>query len=497
MGKKSFISLLIVILLMINGVAFATDEDNNEDYIKIYNCADLESIAQNPEGKYVLMNDINMGDYNWNPIEFYGTFDGNNQTIYNLTINETSKKAGISIDGNHKEYETYYAGMFSVVENAVIKDLNLLNVEVNINTDDNCFASGLAGCASNTKILNCALQGRIHLEFSNKMCGVAGIVGFGYGEIKDTTADVSLTIVDTNKEMKCEQFLGGILACGYSDIEGCTVKLDGYASVTGYVHNGGIVGMHHIHTSDRKHVGYVRNSKVDAVITFYEDNTDRRAYCSAYVGEKLNVNLSIYNNSTINYERNELFTYNKILLAHMCDNPEYETVVEPPTCTEIGYSTYTCKTCKYSYIDDYTSPTHTFGKWVIISEPNYNESGLKTQSCSVCGELLAEESIPKLEYVSSIILSQDNIELNYKSDLQLIDNVTPDIAYNKEVIWTSSDASVATVDNDGLIYAAGKGTAIITCSSEDGNAEAQCKVDIGYSFKQWLIIILLFGWIWY
>ena len=43
----------------------------------------------------------------------------------------------------------------------------------------------------------------------------------------------------------------------------------------------------------------------------------------------------------------------------------------------------------------------------------------------------------------------------------------------------------------------GKGTATITARSTDGFASAKCTVEVGYSAVQWIIIIVLFGWIWY
>lgn len=65
---------------------------------------------------------------------------------------------------------------------------------------------------------------------------------------------------------------------------------------------------------------------------------------------------------------------------------------------------------------------------------------------------------------------------------------------------SSSDPSVATVDENGNIYGAGKGNATITCTVTDefGNVVSDtCDVEVNYTFGQWLIVIFLFGWIWY
>ena len=68
------------------------------------------------------------------------------------------------------------------------------------------------------------------------------------------------------------------------------------------------------------------------------------------------------------------------------------------------------------------------------------------------------------------------------------------------ISYESSDTNFATVDQNGKIYGAKKGTATITCTVTDSNGNTvqdTCNVTVKYSFGQWLIVILLFGWIWY
>jgi len=58
----------------------------------------------------------------------------------------------------------------------------------------------------------------------------------------------------------------------------------------------------------------------------------------------------------------------------------YETVTTAPTCTEKGYTTYTCD-CGNEYVDSYVEATgHSWSDWENISE---NE---RQRSCTVCGE---------------------------------------------------------------------------------------------------------------
>lgn len=326
--------------------------------IPIATAEELYRIRDNPSASYVLTNHIDLDKLSWEAIPFSGKLDGAGHSIYNLRIRMPGPDTADTIDGNHKRYQTRFAGLFSVVQGAEIKNLDIRNVQLDVTSEDNCFAAGLAGYAEDTTISNCSVSGRIRLTQSATMTGVAGLVGFGKVYVKDCKADVELVFVDTNRKIKCEQFLGGILACGYGDIEGCEVKLSGYASVYGYVHNGGLVGMYHAHDkTDEKRKGYIRGCSVDAFITFFERNNDRRAYCKAYAGEKLNKAVDISKNKTIRFKSKEVRKYNKPLLPEKDANPIYNFVTTPATADGWGYTTYTCLNCSYSYTDDYVAPT--------------------------------------------------------------------------------------------------------------------------------------------
>ena len=66
---------------------------------------------------------------------------------------------------------------------------------------------------------------------------------------------------------------------------------------------------------------------------------------------------------------------------------DYEAVVTDPTCTEMGYTTYTCTRCGDSYKGDYTDAAgHQPGDWIIDVEPTTDSEGSKHKECEVCGE---------------------------------------------------------------------------------------------------------------
>ena len=52
---------------------------------------------------------------------------------------------------------------------------------------------------------------------------------------------------------------------------------------------------------------------------------------------------------------------------------------------------------------------------------------------------------------------------------QLSASVLPNNAENKSIVWSTSNASVATVDNNGVVTAVANGNATITASAADGS----------------------------
>ena len=140
--------------------------------------------------------------------------------------------------------------------------------------------------------------------------------------------------------------------------------------------------------------------------------------------------------------------------------------------------------CSVSYSGAFsTSSTETYNSSMGIRPVVY----LKTKN---------SESKPKVQGVSV----GSDIKINYKKSETINYSVTADKGAKYSVSFTSSNPKVVTVDENGKVYAAKKGSATITCTVTDSNGNTvqdTCKVTVKYSFGQWLIKILLFGWIWY
>lgn len=79
--------------------------------------------------------------------------------------------------------------------------------------------------------------------------------------------------------------------------------------------------------------------------------------------------------------------------------------------------------------------------------------------------------------ISSITLNASSVEGSEGDKIQITATAFPEDATNKVLMWSSSDESVATVDDTGLISLEKKGTAVITASAtDDSGVSAECAV---------------------
>ncbi len=73
----------------------------------------------------------------------------------------------------------------------------------------------------------------------------------------------------------------------------------------------------------------------------------------------------------------------------------YKTVVTKPTCTEKGYTTYTCTVCGYSYVGRYRGALgHSYE--AVVTAPTCTERGYTTYTCTVCGDSYVDNYVNAL-----------------------------------------------------------------------------------------------------
>ena len=82
--------------------------------------------------------------------------------------------------------------------------------------------------------------------------------------------------------------------------------------------------------------------------------------------------------------------------------------------------------------------------------------------------------------VSSVTINPSTLKLTSKGQTaQLSASVLPNNAENKSIVWSTSNASVATVDNNGVVTALANGNTTITAIAADGSGKSgSCAVTV-------------------
>lgn len=100
----------------------------------------------------------------------------------------------------------------------------------------------------------------------------------------------------------------------------------------------------------------------------------------------------------------------------------------------------------------------------VVVLTNLGGNDFEFDAVEVDGKLFAKNEIPNTD---SIILDKNILELFEGNSEKLKATVLPEDATNKKVVWTSSDTSIATVDQNGNVTAIREGEAIITAKIEN------------------------------
>lgn len=172
MNLKRIISVFLISILTLGlcSIAYAVD-DIPDGYTPIYTADDLKNIRNNLSGKYVLMNHINLSDYSeWTVIGNYGSpfageLDGNGYSIIGLK----SKRS-----------------LLGWVENAMIKNLGIVNCNIFQSEETASFNSSAGAIADNaidSYFEKCFASGSVQACVSvgwldtKSYCSAGGLVG--------------------------------------------------------------------------------------------------------------------------------------------------------------------------------------------------------------------------------------------------------------------------------------------------------------------------------
>ena len=206
-----------------------------------------------------------------------------------------------------------------------------------------------------------------------------------------------------------------------------------------------------VNTEDTKHNDETAN------ITFMERGI--------YKGNSSNY-LMFAQNKGFLYNTTSLGTIDQIKVAYSSD-----TAVEGKIGVYFGnskMSTYTTTNNKTvagkSQTDTFTNTTTGYG-YFQISTNNKNVQ-------------VTNIEISIKNPVTSVSLGESYVELEVGNTYQLEATVLPENATNKNVSWASSNTDVITVDDNGLVTAAGAGSATVTVTTEDQELTDTCEFSV-------------------
>lgn len=131
-------------------IAVGTASNYNEvqaesEFTTINTVEDFLKIKDNPNGSYLLNNDIDLSGVDWIPFTFTGVLDANGHTIENLTISSNSN----------------YVGLFNRIDSGEVKNLTLKNFEVSGNHYVGALAGEITnrGTIENVQVVNSDVNG--------------------------------------------------------------------------------------------------------------------------------------------------------------------------------------------------------------------------------------------------------------------------------------------------------------------------------------------------
>ncbi len=431
---------------------------------------------------YKLTANIELGgseDTQWTPIgsdynhAFTGTFDGDRYTISELCIiNSSSDYVGlfgyVGADGTVKNLtvsgtvtgRVYYTGGIVGRNNGTVSNCtNNVNV-----TGNSAYTGGVVGRNDYGTVVNCYNTGTVSGGLST-----GGVVG-------DNFSGTVSNCYNTGA-VREGLFTGGVVGNNTGYVSNCynTGTVTATGSNTDYI--GGVVGnnssgnvtnCYYLNTSAGKGFG-----GIGTATTKVESKTTEQ-FASGEVAWRLQ-----YGQETGSGQvwGQTLSGDNKDSYPVLTD--EQNAMVVSVTFNVNGESgTYAVKYTNYNGTVTFPpeNPTppegQVFDGW-YSGGTKYENDAAFTEDTTLTARFAAD-TVP----VTGVTLDENSLALQVGETHALTATVVPENADNKNVTWTSSDTSVATVSESGLVTAIGEGTATITVTTEDGSFTATCTVTV-------------------
>lgn len=167
------------------------------------------------------------------------------------------------------------------------------------------------------------------------------------------------------------------------------------------------------------------------------------------------------------------------------------TVIEPVISIKLSYSSFTLSVAKSKTIGATIIPKNATNQELTWRSSNSTiarvsqsgkvtalKPGTVTITCSSSDGVQATCTVKCVIGVEAVELNKSSVTLSKGKTTTLKATIEPKDATIKDVTWSSSDKSIATVDENGKVTAIKKGTAIITCKTKQGGYKAACVVNV-------------------
>ncbi len=198
-----------------------------------------------------------------------------------------------------------------------------------------------------------------------------------------------------------------------------------------------------------------------AVITATTHDGEYKATCTITVS-----------NSKVSVTGIELTTTSRNMYAG--DQYILQTIIKPDNATDKSV-TWTSSNPAIATVDENGIVLALKAGTTTITATT-NDGGFKANCIiTVTGEVVN---------VTGITLSPTTKTMYAGESSMLMPTVTPDNATNRSVTWTSSDPTIASVDENGMVKAIKKGTATITAKTDDGGFTATCVITVNEGDKK-------------
>ncbi len=167
------------------------------------------------------------------------------------------------------------------------------------------------------------------------------------------------------------------------------------------------------------------------------------------------------------------------------------TVIEPVISIKLSKTSFTLEIAESKTIKATIKPSNATNKDVTWKSSNsmiarVSQSGKVTAlkpgkvtiTCTSEDGVKATCTVTCVIGVEAVELNKTSITLSKGKTKTLKATIEPSNATIKDVKWSSSDKSIATVDKNGKVKAIKKGTVTITCKTKQGGYKATCKVKV-------------------